>query len=130
MKCLFLEYFSFAMFGCYDYYEMICSFQENVITFSWQIFVYFYQISDKCYCLIFLIDLFTWTTISSTSQKYKARGYLEVPKKSLFKPTLNEQNNFSILVRQVTMETLDKLPMLALPWKLLSLFRIFLFLKF
>ena len=44
-------------------------FKNNVVTFGSQLFAYFYQISNKCYCLIFLIDLFTWTVICSASQK-------------------------------------------------------------
>ena len=51
----------------------------NVITFSWQLFAYFYQTSNKCYCLIFLIHLFSWTIISSGSQKCKVRTNLETP---------------------------------------------------
>ena len=53
--------------------------KNNVKTFDWQFFAYFYQISNKYYCLIFLVDLFSWLIISSGSQKYKARTNLEVP---------------------------------------------------
>ena len=42
-------------------------FKNNVITFGWQFFGYFYQISNKCCCLIFLVDVLIW--ISSASQK-------------------------------------------------------------
>ena len=70
-------------------------FKNNRI-YSWQLSAYFYQISNKCYCLIFLIDLFTSTVLTSTSQKYKVRRNLEVPWKALFKRTLNEQNSFAI----------------------------------
>ena len=61
-------------------------FKINVMTFGWQLFTYFYQTSNKCCCLIFLTELFTWTIITGASQK-----------KALFKSTLNEQNNFCIL---------------------------------
>ena len=54
-------------------------FKNNIRTFVWQLFAYFYQISNKCYCLMFLIDLFSWTIISSGSQKYKGRTNLQVP---------------------------------------------------
>ena len=47
-------------------------FKNNVITFGWRLFAYFYKISNKCYCLIFLIDLFTWTIINSASQKRRS----------------------------------------------------------
>ena len=61
-------------------WKFLWKFFENiVITFAWQLFAYFYQISNKCYCLIFLIDLFSWTVISSGSQKCKVRANLEVP---------------------------------------------------
>ena len=52
-----------------------------------------YQISTKCYCLIFLIDLLTWAIISNASEKYKERRNLEVPQKALLKPILKEQND-------------------------------------
>ena len=68
---------SFAMSHCYDFNKMIWSFQENVITFGGQLFAYFYQIWNKCYCLIYLLDLFTSTIISSASQKYKVRRSVE-----------------------------------------------------
>ena len=54
-------------------------FKNSLITFGWQLSAYFYQILNKCYCLIFLTDLFTWTSVSSDSQKYKVRRNLEVP---------------------------------------------------
>ena len=47
--------------------------------------------------LLNISDLFSWTIISSGSKKYKVRTKLEVPKKTLFKPTPSEQNNFTIL---------------------------------
>ena len=63
----------------------------TIITFGWQLFAYFYQISIKCYCLIFLIELFTWTIISSVSQKYKTIRNLKFHKKrSLNQPWMNK----------------------------------------
>ena len=68
------EMFVFGMlFICYIYEKF------SRITSGWQLFAYFYQISNKCCCLIFLIDLFSLTNISSGSQKYKVRTNLEVP---------------------------------------------------
>ena len=69
VKKKFLEYFSFAMSDCYDFYEKYLwkVFRNNVITFGWQLFACFYQISNKFYCLIFLIRLFSWTIISRGS---------------------------------------------------------------
>ena len=80
MKSLFLEYFSFAMSDCYDFYESVYE-KFSIITLkhSFDNFSLFYQISNKCYCLLFCIDLFSWTIISSGSQEHKVRTNLEVP---------------------------------------------------
>ena len=80
MKSLFLECFSFAMSDCYDFHENIYE-KFSIITLkhSFDNFSLFYQISNKCYCLLFCIDLFSWTIISTGSQEHKVRTNLEVP---------------------------------------------------
>ena len=53
--------------------------KNSVVAFGWQLFANFHQILNKCYCLRFLIDLFSWTIISSGPQKSKVKTNVEGP---------------------------------------------------